>query len=69
MEDKDILIRLQGMEEEEMIEELHESQIDDLKAEYHENIILLNNLLKEVSSQIEAKSPNLIKIKEMINTL
>lgn len=64
---KDDLIMFEELQEEMELDEIIESEIDELKAEYHENLILLENLMKEVTNQIENKSPNLIKIKELIN--
>ena len=65
--DKDILIGLQEFEDEFAFDEMVESEVEDTKIEYHENLILLSNLLKEVESQIETKKPQLLKLKEMIS--
>ena len=66
MNDKDDLIMYEEMNDEYEVEEMIESEIDDLKAEYHSNLILLENLLKEINTQIETKNPQLIKLMEMI---
>ncbi|HUS50520.1 MAG TPA: hypothetical protein VMZ91_10170 [Candidatus Paceibacterota bacterium] len=62
--DKDDLIQLQSEEYE--VDELIESNVEYMKIEYEENLILLENLFKEVVSQIEEKKPNLIKLKGML---
>ena len=60
------LIRFE-MDEDFEIDELVECNIENLKIENEENIILLQNLLKEVCVQIKENKPNLIKLKGMIN--
>ena len=65
--DKDILIGLQEFEDEFAFDEMIESEVENTKIEYQENLILLSNLLKEVESQIETKKPQLLKLKEMIS--
>lgn len=66
--DKDDLIIAQMEDEEDWeIDELHEAEVEELKIRDYDNLVLLGNLLKEVTAQINHKTPNLIKIKEMIN--
>ncbi len=55
------------IESEYAFDELMDSQMEDLKIEYHNNLVLLQKLLEEVTSQINTKNPDLIKIKGMIN--
>lgn len=64
--DKEELI-IQEYDDEYALDEMMETRVEDMKIEYHENLVLLQNLLKEVTSQIATKQVNLIKIKEMIN--
>ena len=63
--DKDDLI-IQNQQEDYEVDELIESDVENMKIEYEENLILLENLFKEVVSQIEEKKPNLIKLKGML---
>jgi len=66
---KDELIRqAQDFEEDYAIDEMIEANVEEMKLEYHENLVLLGNLLKEITSQMETKQHNLIKLKEMINS-
>ena len=51
---------------EENIDEIVECDIEELKFSEREKIVLLEALLKEITSQIESKKPNLLKLKEMI---
>ena len=61
---KDTLI--EHMEFDEGFDEFVECEVEHLKFKAEKNILLLENLLKEVSSQIISKKPNLNKLKEML---
>ena len=68
--DKDELIlqsQYQEQEDEYAFDEFVEAEVEELRLRDYDNLVLLGNLLKEVTQQIDNKTPNLVKIKGMIN--